>query len=178
MNDLLIGELTTAYFNWLCELVECEDHWVLLGYLQGIPFMWTIEMDENRAMDGVELRDRYAYDTMYSKYETEEHDCSVLEFLVGLAVRMNDTQVGIGETEHVAKWFWVIMNNLSLDKFTDFLMENDDLFNDVDEIITKLMDRKYDRDGFGGLFPLQNPPEDQRYVDIWYQMNTYLLENY
>jgi hypothetical protein len=38
--------------------------------------------------------------------------------------------------------------------------------------------REYFPSGKGGLFPLENPREDQTKVEIWYQMHAYVMENY
>ena len=40
------------------------------------------------------------------------------------------------------------------------------------------VERRYKRSGEGGLFPLKNAAKDQRKVEIWYQLSSYLLENY
>ena len=34
------------------------------------------------------------------------------------------------------------------------------------------------QDGFGGLFPLKHAKKDQRKVEIWYQLQNWLMENY
>jgi hypothetical protein len=41
----------------------------------------------------------------------------------------------------------------------------------------RLNRRLYTTSGYGGLFPLEEPKEDQRKVEIWYQMMAYLGEN-
>ena len=47
----------------------------------------------------------------------------------------------------------------------------------IDEILNKFIDRTYRASGYGGLFPLRHSKEDQRKVEIWYQMAAYLIEN-
>jgi hypothetical protein len=34
--------------------------------------------------------------------------------------------------------------------------------------------RTYEPNGVGGFFPLENPNEDQREVELWYQMSAYV----
>jgi hypothetical protein len=34
------------------------------------------------------------------------------------------------------------------------------------------------KSGLGGMFPLEDPREDQRAIEIWYQMMAYINENY
>jgi hypothetical protein len=48
----------------------------------------------------------------------------------------------------------------------------------VNQILTNLVERTYQKNGKGGLFPLKQPAKDQRRVEIWYQMAAYLNENY
>jgi hypothetical protein len=66
-----------------------------------------------------------------------------------------------------------MIKNLGLDQFDDQIPYD---WEDVDEALSALIYRTYDRDGTGGLFPLTHPEEDQRKVEIWYQLNAYLLE--
>lgn len=97
--------------------------------------------------------------------------CSVLEMLIGLSRRL--AFEGGGEP---AGWFWLLMRNLTLDGMDD---ERFDLMDPtiVDDIVQRLVWRQYNWDGKGGLFPLQFPNRDQREVEIWYQMQAWLLEN-
>jgi hypothetical protein len=46
------------------------------------------------------------------------------------------------------------------------------------EILEKVINRTYHSSGKGGLFPLKHAEKDQTEVELWYQMNTYLVENY
>jgi hypothetical protein len=75
-------------------------------------------------------------------------------------------------------WFWMMLGNAELDGFTDeafYALRGHIL---VDKILNRILDRTYKRDGIGGLFPLKHPKKDQRRVELWYQMNAYLVENY
>jgi hypothetical protein len=36
--------------------------------------------------------------------------------------------------------------------------------------------RYYQPNGHGGFFPLENPQDDQRHVELWYQLNEYVME--
>ena len=48
----------------------------------------------------------------------------------------------------------------------------------VDNIIDTFLDRDYEANGDGGLFPLLAPQEDQTEVELWYQLSAYYMENY
>jgi hypothetical protein len=100
-------------------------------------------------------------------------DCSVLEMLIGLSRRLAFEEEG-----EPRGWFWHLIENLELRHFTDRHYSSGEswCFNHVDEKLDCLLDRHYEYDGSGGLFPLHNPLEDQKDVELWYQMSAYLLE--
>jgi hypothetical protein len=72
-----------------------------------------------------------------------------------------------------SNWFWVLLNNLGLEQCND---ESDYDQNAVDILLDQLIWREYLEDGRGGLFPLERPAEDQRDVELWYQLNAYVVE--
>jgi hypothetical protein len=47
----------------------------------------------------------------------------------------------------------------------------------IKNILDTLVWRTYQPDGRGGFFPLNHPEEDQTKVEIWYQMNKYVIEH-
>lgn len=167
------------YYNWLTSLINVDgrgdNYENLLEQLHLSIFSEDtavlIPNDANRIVDGIGLRERYC-DRYRVKDENRifENSCSVLELLIGLSIRMED-QFGIKDR---VSWFWEIIGNL---KFTSF--EDDSYsYKDVEKAINKLLMRRYRKNGEGGLFPLLYPSEDQRKIEIWYQMNAYLNENY
>lgn len=174
-------EIQTEYFQWLCGLVNLDrGYWILARKLHDKEFYWTVPNDDNRASDGQKLRDIFEDETLYSDYSCLSGGCSVLEMLIGLAIRIEDILYDPDNSEclkaHDA--FWEMLENLGLEDFDDmnYSRLNEDC--EVDEILLNLLERTYDRSGRGGLFPLKKAREDQRRVEIWYQMSTYLLENY
>ena len=46
----------------------------------------------------------------------------------------------------------------------------------VTQVFNKLLDRTYDWDGVGSLFPVRDSVNDMREIEIWYQMMAYLNE--
>ncbi len=46
----------------------------------------------------------------------------------------------------------------------------------IEEIIHNFVWRTYDSTGYGGLFPLDDPKEDQRKVEIWYEFCAWVEE--
>lgn len=173
------------YFQWLCDLVnvdrEEDSYWILAKELHRIDFYSLIPHDENRASDGLELRDEYLREINYPKYVRIDGPCTVLEMLIGLARRMDfetsdPYDLDDDFCDRTAHWFWVMIDNLGLSDLSDGNYADYDGEEYVDRVVDKLLERRYSWDGEGGLFPLEKNCGDQRNVEIWYQMNAYLME--
>lgn len=177
-------DINQDYFEWLCEMVHVDQidrsYWILMRDLHNKKFVSFIPHDENRAYDGLELREDYLREIWYSKYEEIEGECSVLEMLIGLARRIdyettdpydNDT------TDKTVYWFWEMIDNLGLLQFDDESYVELNGTHYVNSIIDVFVKRKYKRNGLGGLFPLEKSHKDQRRIEIWYQMSAYLNEH-
>ena len=176
------NEIKNEYFNWMCELVCGDRYAVTISYrkllmrLHDTEFTYLIERDSNRANDGMQLRYRFAISQGYKNSSDAIVDlldgpCSVLEMMVALAVRceesiMDNTEIG----NRTSQWFWGMISNLGLGECTD------DNFDEVyvENVIQTFLRRKYDPDGKGGLFRVRGCDEDLRKAEIWYQMCWYL----
>lgn len=179
------NELNIGYFEWMYRLV-CSDknargpsYRKLLTHLHERDFVYTIPMDGNRAEDGTDLRYRFGYEHSYKgpviASFLDDRPCSVLEMMIALAVRceeniMDDPDIG----DRTGQWFWNMIVNLGLGHMTDRYF--DQVL--VDNILDRFMERRHGPHGEGGLFTVRNPRRDLRFVEIWYQMNWYLSENY
>lgn len=170
-------ELNKKYFEWMYQLVYNEQYSrrlsyrKLLNHLHNTEFVYIIGMDGNRAEDGIDLRYRFGYEQKYIEPMIatclDDRSCSILEMLIALAMRceehiMDDPDIG-NRTE---EWFWSMIENLGLSNM------NDSKFNtrDVDNVISKFLNRQYKQNGEGGLFTVQHCKYDLRGVEIWYQM--------
>lgn len=176
---MALENLDNEYFDWMYDLV-CENkrasYRKLLRYLYDREFTYTIEMDDNRAEDGVDLRYRFAYGRRYRDPTVvaktlNDRPCSVLEMMVALAIRceeqiMDDPDIG----NRTDRWFWDMIDNLGLSSMSDTR------YNDryVHKTIDRFLNREYKANGEGGLFTVKNCKYDLRTVEIWYQMNWYL----
>ena len=184
--------LKDDYFSWLIRLVSKRDRrYEKLGQeLHKKKFRWFVHNDENRCADGLALRDRFVelegLDESHLEVEYFlKGDCTVLEMLIGLAMRMNDLMYDLDDTQKdkTPIFFWHLLKNLTLDRFDDghgLRGEFDPAVEaEIDEILEILMDRTYGVDGLGGLFPLKKRNrKDQSVTEIWYQMMAWLDENY
>ena len=133
-------------------------------------------MDESRAMDGLELRDRFAREKGFSYEEIEQlldGPCSVLEMMVGLALRMEISLMSNPEEgDRTGVWFWGMLVTMKLGGQTDDRYSPEY----VNERIDIMLNREYKANGDGGLFALDYADKDMRDVEIWYQMNYFLIE--
>lgn len=175
------------YFEWLCDKVSdksCDKSYLmLLEDLRKIPFVTILELDNNRAEDGKYLREEYAIYEAHSLNALraiEAGECSVLEVLISIAERMRFelTSTDADENNDIYQYFWQMLHNLGLDSFDDEDYVDLGGHAAVFEIVADWLDRSYSPDGKGGIFPLRHPDYDQRDVELWYQMQAYLEENY
>lgn len=177
--------LKDEYLYWLYGVVYDKKtlnnkvYSKLFRHLNNIDFYYKIPMDGNRAEDGIDLRYRFGCEKniVPSVISTllDIRPCSVLEMMVALAVRceihiMGDPDIG----DLTYKWFWIMIKNLGLNSMSDDNYDG----NYVDNVIHILLERKYERNGKGGLFIIENIDDDLRNMEIWYQLHYYLNENY
>ena len=164
------------YFQWMCNQVctrgQALAYRSLLEALDSTEFTPSLEMDANRAADGVDLRRRYEYESdgpvenLYYRGEA-----SVLEMMVALAIRIEGFMDDF-EEDRTHVWFWDMIQSLGLEDMRG------SHFNQLrfDYILNKFLSNDYEPNGVGGLFILAEPPKDLRTVEIWYQAMWYLNE--
>lgn len=171
-------QIINDYFEWLWNFTKCRGHSQnrkIITLLHNIEFRYSIPMDANREEDGIDLRYRFITEVGIPKnyqevYAYLDGPCSVLEMMIALAIRceesiMDDPDIG----DRTSEWFWLMMKNLGLDYMGDRKFDRDI----AEEKISIFLDRKYKRNGEGGLFVV-NGRRDLRKVEIWYQMCWYL----
>jgi hypothetical protein len=170
------------YFEWLTSPLAEERPYkrykYLLSRLHSIPFTHHVPNDDNRAYDGEHLRDVFIDAMGLGEYEFSlliQRPCSVLEMIVALSIRIPD----FINRKSPAGWFWELMDNLDLTRYSDDCYYTEGGVMYVRDIVHNFLKRNYTFNGNGGLFPLMKTQrKDQRKVEIWYQMQEYLNENY
>ena len=167
-----------TYFEWLSAMLITDSNIrdsyqkVLLGLFE-TPFEYSIKYDENRADDGEQLRSMYEEET--GEWCNNYSSCSVLEMLGALALRwetefMYDPEEG----NRTSVWFMEMLENMGLLGMDDWHFDYDRF----EEIMDRLNNRRYDRDGYGGPFYIANFGRDMRKMELWYQLNFYIKSKY
>lgn len=175
----MTGTPDDRYFEWLYKQLgsvrnrnPARSYWGLFRQLYSKEFVWLVANDDNRVEDGKELRhefvDEQGSDGVDPSWLTL--GCSMLEMLIALSRRAS-FESELAPTE----WFWFFLKNIGIEQYTDEYYKSTDV-GVVDEALDRVIYRTYLPDGIGGLFPLRNPSNDQRKVELWYQLAAYLIE--
>ena len=170
-------ELKQEYFEWLCHFIGCRNHRKLLFFLFSVDFEYSIPMDGNRYEDGINLRYRFADEKGYHyRFITtwiDDVPCSMLEMMVALSLRIEEDITGDPESgDRTDRWFKDMLKNSHLYNL------DDNNYNEqvAGSIIRSIRDRRYSKNGDGGLFRLKHVRRDLRRVEIWYQAMWYIDE--
>lgn len=170
------------YGNWLVRKVGFvkKDYSKLLKTLHNTEFYWlpSMDRDRNRAEDGIELRNEYLSERLSDgslrSADPFHRECSVLEMLVALAIRVEDEFIGVPGDEHPDRFFFEMIKNLGLDDAMDYDYDQ----GRVEGCLSMWMGRRFSSRGLGSPFPVCNDRRDQRDFEIWDQMNHYIYEVY
>lgn len=163
-------EKYTKYLSDIVYLNEFRNYNKLLSTLNTIEFIWSIDFDENRALDGYDLRLDYQ-----DEYEVElVGNATVLEVLVALARRIDEEYIGTPGEEHPEMIFWEMICNLGFVGLSDNHYREEPVVRGID----KWMERRFGPDGLWSIFPLGHTDRDQRKIEIWAQMLEYISEKY
>lgn len=162
-----------AYFNWLCAKVldvHLSNYWDLMRILHTTEFVWLVAGDDNRAEDGIELREAFSRERLIDDDPLWfALPCSLLELFIAFSQRASF------QTDRPAKeWFWKFLTNLNLEGYYHV---EPDAVEIIDDILYRFIWRSYNFNGQGGMFPMRKPDSDQRKVEIWYQFCDYLVKN-
>lgn len=147
----------------------------LLNELHSTEFYYSVDLDGNRYEDGIGLRYSFGRENNIPEAVIatclDVTPCSVLEMMVALALRCeNEIMCDPDKGPRVGVWFWGMIKNLEL----DHMPNSNCKVSYVRERIHILLERKYKRNGEGGLFTIANCPHDLRNTEIWYQAMWYL----
>ena len=170
------------YFDWMVSKVNnTNDPFVnkvtynkLLKHLDSVDFTYCIPEDENREANGIELRDIFCYECDKNKETTIpelSRPCSVLEMMIALAINLEEGFAADAEFgDRTGYWFWCMINSMQLGYQDD--EDFDPRYADIK--INRMLERKYSKDGKGGLFHIEGIGEDMRDISIWMQAMWFL----
>lgn len=149
------------------------------------PYIPLHHMDRNRFKDALTMRNEYILGDLVGyggPYESSEEckdckdeiedilpECSVLEMLIALAVRMEKEIMAPanGDNDYF-RWFWGMICTLELDDFDEKHYDEGWIKKITDDF---LRGERY-------IFRLKGGPEVNDGLQIWDQMNRFLVENY
>lgn len=169
MSEYILNE----YFDWLYFTIKRNNRRKfrkLLSFLHTIPFKYTVDYDENRAIDGTTLRWYFVDDGNSDEILSWKEPCTVLEMLIALAMKMESLMEKPGEETGAERWFWLMLSNLDLDWMNDSKFDKGYIL----ERVNMFMDRRYESDGNGNIIYIPETRDDLRDVEIWYQTCWYL----
>lgn len=142
----------------------------MLRGLYNKEFIYLIPNDDNRAVDGKDLRREFAQALgINPDLGWMRMGCSMFELMIVLGRDLAELT-----EENPRSMFWELVENLNLEQYNDNVPIPPSLISDIlDEVIW----RTYRKNGRGGLFPLRGrPAKDQTTVELWYQLNNYVME--
>lgn len=178
-------DVERSYFEWLYEKIAGrESYRKLCQHLHRKVFYWTIPNDDNRQEEGYDLRHQFMenYENEFAITIPADHPflnepVSVFEVLIALSDRMDYQLYNPNLPPRNTLWFQEMISNLGISDLVDNRW-SDVAAGDVDRVVETLLDRTYDENGNGSLFPLDNPRDDLTQVELWYQLMAYLMEKY
>lgn len=160
-----------TYFGWICEQIDGIEYHDLLIKLYYYPFIWKDPSDQNREIDGFELRYHFAasvgLEPSFVEFAFASKPCSILEMMVALSFRMESEYMASEHANRVGHWFWNMVDSMGLIDCKDPKL--------FEKILYDFNSRNYFENGKGGLFYIPGAARDMRRVSIWDQMNAWII---
>lgn len=161
-----------SYFVWLIGKAHAYQH--ISKYenafrrLHELDYIWTMELDEDRAIKGCDLRAWFKDDVgdILSDYDYA-YPCSMLELMVSLAIDCDERLMWNSyDGNRTDVWFWSMFCNLGLIGMHGNRYDQ----RTVDMAAVRFMNRDYPPNGEGGLFYTTRDDVDMRDLELWYQL--------
>ena len=168
------------YLTWLVNrmnIVEGRDYNLLLRELYNYEFYAIVKYDEDRGMDGVVLRDIWAEETGY-RGSVNFRPPTILETIIGISLRIEDKIFGGPWAD---EWdykmiFWDLIKNLGLLEYDGELSSRDYEF--IGTVLEGFLSKTSHCDTFGNIFIFSVTPRNVRKMNLWAQMDAYIVEKW
>lgn len=166
-----MNRVERTYFNWLLDLVvtkqESRRYSMVFERLYETEFVSYNEFDDNLLDNAKRLREDFnrRIDIPYGP--------TVLEIMVYLATEMEITTMANPDYgDRTGLWFWLMIESLDLIPYDNIRFNE----SEIDKKLEIFIERRYQKDGFGGLFTVEDRRFDARKESIWSQAMTFLTE--
>jgi hypothetical protein len=180
-----VNDLEDEYFEYLLKEINPEglreEQVYVCSLLHNCIFQRRVGLDINRADDGRVRRNHFLYEEKIDLSPEEqdeffEYECTWLEMLVALSDRFSYSYGGSPYGR-----FLEVTSNMGLDPLYQPVGYRSKRMEEFDQglvrVATSRVDNNhFDRRGRGGLFPLSHAYRDQREVELWLQMNDYIMD--
>lgn len=175
--------IDSEYVGWLFERVDgpALDEYLdvmmtILAILHNTKFEVVLPMDENRAKDGISLRNIWLFERPCDYQNSDEFrvwmsmPCSVLEALVALSEKMV-----MQLDSSVSFCFATLLDNIGIKRYRNYVELGAVEAEDISRRLDIFMRRKYNPDGTGGgAFPIEGTNIDMLQTELLYQMYAYV----
>lgn len=188
MDTLYLRSLGDGYFRWLADDLSLrgeDDHWFLLRQLHRNPFSLNplyYEKDSHLLEDSKYLR--HVYESAWGKGDkvASNMPTTCLEMILNEAYILESWDGAYDYRDY----FWLLLDNLGLMKFSDTNFFDLGGYEVVDNILWTWISRTYRKDGVGSIYPLtgsipfygKNYKVDMRKLSIKEQRIMYMRDNY
>jgi hypothetical protein len=158
-----------TYLDWLLKKSCLEGYEKLYSFLDSLEFEVVLPRDNNRCEDGKVLRSNYFLEE--NKNVSMLKPASVLEVLIAIGYKVIDM---IAEEKTIQEMVFEFISNLGLGLYTNDRFD----VREITDIINIFMKRQYKYNGDGSIFPVGITMQDQREIELWYQMCKYINTYY
>lgn len=177
-----MNRLEKLYYNWLLDAVaskqEQETYSLVFMTLYCTEFVSYDEFDDNLRENARGMReDFYRFSKTARKltdiYGEIDYATCILEIMVYLATRIEDTIMSNPDYgDRTGVWFWYMMESLDIIRYDNRRYDEPELEQKLDNFI----ERRYEKNGFGGLFTVENSRFDARKTNIWQQAMDFVTD--
>ena len=170
------------YYNWLLDAVttkqEQQTYSLVFMELYCVEFTSYDEFDDNLKENARGMReDFYRFSKTARKlidiYGEIDFETNILEIMIYLATRLENTIMSNPDYgDRTGLWFWYMMESLDIIQYDNLRYDEPE----VDQKLDNFIERRYEKNGFGGLFTVEKSRFDARKTNIWQQAMEFVTD--